>query len=381
MSRRFTLPSWQRIKATLFKEVTQMLRDRATLAMIIALPLIQLILFGYAINTNPKNLPTMIVAHKSTPIVQTITSAIQNTGYFHLLDSHAHEADANEALKTGRAQFVINFPTNFSRQIIRGQQPSLLVTADATDPTAVAFASSALAALPAQLTPKLANGALIGLKSKGPAFNVIIHGKYNPENISQYNIVPGLMGVVLTMTMIMITGQAITKERELGTMEMILATAATPFEVMLGKILPYILLGYGQVMVILGLAVFLFHVPFLGSFWLLLLLTLIFIAANLSVGLMFSTIAKTQLQSSQMTIFFFLPSILLSGFMFPFYGMPMWAQHIGSCLPLTHYLYIIRGIMLKGNGLAASWPHIWPMLVFMVVVILVSFKRYRRTLD
>ena len=224
-------------------------------------------------------------------------------------------------------------------------------------------------------------GPLAALRSRGGAVDFRIHALYNPENITQYNVVPGLMGVVLTMTMIIITALAITRERERGTMENLLATPIRPFEVMAGKILPYITVGYIQVTLILVAARWIFHVPMVGSLPLLYLVSLAFIAANLAMGITFSTLAKNQLQAIQMAFFFFLPSILLSGFMFPFRGMPDWAQVIGSVLPLTHFLRIVRGVLLKGNGLAEIWPELWPIALFLVVAMAVAVKRYRQTLD
>jgi ABC-2 type transport system permease protein len=278
-------------------------------------------------------------------------------------------------------QFVINIPVDFSRRLLRGERPAVLLEADATDPAATGPALSALRIIGATMFDRDLTGPLQSLRDRQSAVEFRIHAHYNPENITQYNVVPGLMGVVLTMTMVVITALAITRERERGTMENLLATPVRPFEVMLGKIIPYIVVGYIQVTLILIAARFLFHVPIVGSLPLLYAVSFLFIAANLAVGITFSTLAKNQLQAVQMAFFFFLPSILLTGFMFPFRGMPVWAQWIGSCLPNTHFLRIVRGILLKGNGLAEIGPHLWPLGLFLVAAMAVGVKRYRQTLD
>jgi ABC-2 type transport system permease protein len=255
------------------------------------------------------------------------------------------------------------------------------VEADATDPSATGNAVSALAALNLAALDHDLTGPLAAQKAGPAPFEVRVHRRYNPEGITQYNIVPGLMGVVLTMTMIMMTSIAMTRERERGTMENLLATPVTPFEVMLGKIVPYIVVGFVQVTVILTAARFLFGVPMVGSLALLLGALLLFIAANLAIGFTFSTIAKTQMQAMQMTFFFFLPSMLLSGFMFPFRGMPAWAQVLGEVFPLTHFLRIVRGILLKGSGVAEIYPSVWPLALILLVVTVAAMRRYNRTLD
>jgi ABC-2 type transport system permease protein len=272
-------------------------------------------------------------------------------------------------------------PPDFGRAVQRGERPAVLVEADATDPAATSNALATLFALErSALDPDL-TGPLAEIKATGTPFELRVHRRYNPEGITQYNIVPGLMGVVLTMTMIIMTSLSMTRERERGTMENLLAMPVRPLEVMLGKILPYILIGYVQVVLILAAARFLFGVPLLGSLTLLSLTLVVFIAANLSVGFTFSTIAKNQLQAMQMAFFFFLPSLLLSGFMFPFRGMPQWAQAIGEALPLTHFLRIVRGILLKGNGIAEVMPNVWPIALFLLAVAVIALLRYRRTLD
>lgn len=373
--------SWQRLKAVIVKEFIQMRRDRLTFAMMIGLPIIQLILFGFAINTNPKHLPTAIVNADQSPLTRAFVSGIQNTEYFQVKKANLTEKAAEKMLARGKVQFVIEIPLNFSRDMIRGKQPNLLVTADATDPVATGNAIGALSNLATMVFNRELSHGLRYLIPEQEPFNLIIQQRYNPEGISQYNIVPGLMGVVLTMTMVMITGLAITRERERGTMENLLATPVRPIEVMVGKIIPYIMVGYVQQILIILSGILIFNVPHEGSILLLLITTLPFIFANLAVGLTFSTIAKNQLQAVQMTFFFFLPSILLSGFMFPFHGMPIWAQAIGDCLPLTHFLNIVRGILLKGNNLGDIVYQIWPLLLFIAIVMTIAVYRYKETVD
>ena len=375
---RFT---FHRFWAIVLKEFIQMKRDRVTFGMMVGIPLMQLIIFGFAINSDPKHLPAAIRAADHGPFARTLVAALKNSGYFTLVREAATEAEAHDLLQLGEVQFVINIPEDFSRKLLRGERPTVLIEADATDPAAVGPAVSAARALADNVFNRDLPGPLARLRAKPGPVDFRIHAHYNPENITQYNIVPGLMGVVLTMTMVVITALAITRERERGTMENLLATPVRPFEVMFGKILPYIAVGYVQVTLILLAAHFIFHVPMVGSFALLYGVCLFFIAANLSMGITFSTLARNQLQAVQMAFFFFLPSILLSGFMFPFRGMPEWAQWIGSCLPNTHFLRIARGILLKGNGVAEILPELWPLLLFLTVAMTIGVKRYRQTLD
>ncbi|HXA14573.1 MAG TPA: ABC transporter permease [Opitutaceae bacterium] len=375
---RFT---FHRLWAMVLKEFIQMRRDRVTFAMMVGIPLLQLTLFGFAINSDPKHLPTAIRDADQGPFARTLVSALRHSDYFALTHEAKTEAEAQRLLQLGDVQFVINIPVDFTRKLLRGERPTVLVEADATDPAATGPALSAVNAIAATVFDRDLNGPLAHLRAKPGPVDFEIHAQYNPENITQYNVVPGLMGVVLTMTMVIITGLAITRERERGTMENLLATPVRPFEVMVGKILPYIAVGYIQVTLILLAARFIFNVPMVGSLPLLYLVALIFIAANLAVGITFSTLAQNQLQAVQMAFFFFLPSILLSGFMFPFRGMPVWAQYIGACLPNTHFLRIVRGILLKGNGLAEIAPEIWPLLLFVAVAMTIGVKRYRQTLD
>ncbi|MDP2030491.1 MAG: ABC transporter permease [Thiobacillus sp.] len=373
--------AWNRLWAIVLKEFIQMRRDRITFAMMVGIPVMQLILFGFAINTDPKRLPTVIFDADQSVYSRSFVASLENSGYFDVLTPAATVQAAREAMAIGEVQFIVSIPPDFSRQLVRGEKPALLLEADASDPSATGNAISALNSLNQSALQHDLKGPLARLGTAPLPFEIRVQRNYNPEGITQYNIVPGLMGTILTMTMIMMTGMAMTRELERGTMENLLAFPVHPLEVMIGKILPYIMVGYIQVTVILVAAYFLFGVPIIGSLPMLLACVLVFLAANLTVGMMFSTIAKSQLQAMQMTFFFFLPSMLLSGFMFPFRGMPGWAQVIGEGLPLTHFLRIVRGIMLKGNGWAETWPNVWPLLVFMGVVLVIGFKRYRRTLD
>ncbi|AXK40727.1 ABC transporter permease [Crenobacter cavernae] len=373
--------SWPRFVAVLLKEFVQMRRDRLTFAMIVGIPIVQLLLFGYAINTDPKALPTAVVCFDASPYSRSFVASLENTGYFAVTDTLADEAEADRLLDLGEVQFVVVIPSDFSKKLTRGERPTLLVAADATDPSATGNALAALAGLGSQLLQHDLSGPLARLAPTPSPIDIRIQRRYNPEGITQYNIVPGLMGTILTMTMIMMTGLAMTRERERGTMENLLATPVRPVEVMAGKIAPFIIVGYLQVAVILTAARFLFEVPMVGSLVTLSVALVVFLAANLAVGFTFSTLAKNQLQAMQMTFFFFLPSILLSGFMFPFRGMPHWAQKVGEVFPLTHFLRIVRGILLKGNGFAEIGHELWPLGLFFVVAAGVALNRYRETLD
>lgn len=372
--------AWHRFAAIISKEFIQMRRDRLTFAMIIGIPLIQLIFFGYAINYNPKHLPAVVVAADQSYLTRDVVLALQNSDYFAIAPGYKSQAEADQMLARNKTQFAIYFPQNFTERLVRNQHPEVLIEADATDPAATSFALSVIPNLNAALEKEY-TGSLSYLAQEKPPINFVVQTKYNPERMTQYNIVPGLLGVVLTMTLVMITAMAIARERERGTMEGLLAMPIRPLEVMLGKVIPYIIMGYIQISLILIAAYFLFHIPIEGSLILLYVACLPFIAANLTVGLLFSTIAKSQLQAMQMTFFYFLPSMLLSGFLFPFRGMPLWAQYLGNMLPLTHFLPIVRGILLKGNTLADISQNIWAIILFFFVVLLIGIKRYRQTLD
>ena len=373
--------SWRRFVAVLLKEFVQMRRDRLTFGMIIGVPILQLVLFGFAINTDPRGLPTALVAADDSPFARALVSALENSQYFKFTRQPASEPEADRLLQLGDVQFVLVIPPDFSRKLQRGERPQLLVAADATDPSATGNALAAFNNVLQQTLQRELSGPLFSLRQSESPVDLRIQRRYNPEGATRYNIVPGLMGVILTMTMIMMTALAMTRERERGTMENLLATPVRPIEVMAGKIAPYVIVGYLQVTLILAAAWLLFDVPMVGSLLLLSVALIVFIAANLSVGFTFSTIARNQLQAMQMTFFFFLPSLLLSGFMFPFRGMPQWAQIIGEALPLTHFLRIVRGILLKGSGIGEIVPELWPIALFMLIAGAVALKRYRQTLD
>ena len=380
MSRRPTF-SLGRTLAMIVKEFVQMGRDRLTLAMMVVMPMMQLVIFGFAINNDPKHLPTLVLDADHGPFGRSLLAAMQASRYFDLAGTASGEAEADRALAEGRVQFVVSVPVDFSRRVARGERPPLLLEADATDPAATSNALSALTALARTALDRDLSGPLAALRTGPDPFELRIHRRYNQEANTQYNVVPGLMGVVLTMTMVMMTALAVTRERERGTMETLLVMPLQPVEVMLGKILPYVAVGYVQIAVIVAAARLIFAVPILGSLWLLTLACVVFIAANLAIGFTFSTIAKNQMQAMQMSFFYFLPSILLSGFMFPFRGMPDWAQRFGEILPLTHFLRIVRGIMLKGSGPAEISWEMAAMTVILLVVSALAILRYRETLD
>jgi ABC-2 type transport system permease protein len=373
--------SWMRFLAILIKELRQVRRDRLTFGMMVAVPIMQLILFGFAINGDPKHLPLAVVVMDQSEFSRSFVAGLENSDYFRVTHRPASVQQADELLARGQVQFALVVPSDFSRKLQRGEHPAMLLAADATDPAATGNAIAALGSIGQRSIGRELTGPLAALRASDAPFELRVQRRYNPEGLTSYNVIPGLIGVILTMTMVMMTSLAMTRERERGTMENLLATPAKPIEVMLGKIVPYILIGYVQVTVILIAARLLFDVPMVGSLLMLSGVLVLFIAANLAVGFTFSTIARNQLQAMQLTFFFFLPSMLLTGFMFPFRGMPAWAQAIGEALPLTHFLRIVRGIMLKGNGLVEIAPHLWPIALFMLVAGSVAMLRYRQTVD
>ena len=373
--------SWSRIAAVMIKELIQMRRDRLTFGMIIGIPIVQLILFGYAINTDPKHLPTAAIVADHGPVSRAIITALETSGFFAFGEGQPTEAEARESLARGEISYIVTVPVDFERKLVRGDHPQILIEADASDPTASAGGVGALQAIVQQAIAGETVGPLYRERPGGLPVDVVVHRLYNPEGITAYNIVPGLLGVILTMTTILMTSLALTREVERGTIENLMATPARPVEIMIGKIVPYIGFGYAQVAVILAGGTLIFHVPLQGPLSVLLSVSLLFIAANVTLGYTISTVARNQLQAMQMTFFFFLPSILLSGIMFPFKGMPEWAQAIGSSLPLTHFLRLVRGVMLKGGGFAEIANSTWPLAVFWLVVATFALVRYRRTLD
>jgi len=371
----------RRMWAMVIKEFVQMRRDRMTFATMIFVPIMQLVLFGYAINTDPKQLPTAVLTRDDGPLTRAVLAAMRNTDYFDFRVQVRDPEELDRLVRSGDVQFAVEIPASFERDVRRGDRPSVLVIADATDPVATGTAVSALQGLIDTALRRELRGPDAPVTKTTAPFEITLQNRYNPEGITQYNIVPGLLGVVLTMTMMMFTALAVTREIERGTMESLLAMPIKPVEIMIGKIAPFVLVGFVQMTIILGAAHLLFGVPIMGSVWLLVALSTLFAAANLAVGYTFSTIAENQLQAVQMTFFFFLPNILLSGFMFPFRGMPDWAQAIGEALPLTHFLRIVRGIALKGNGFADMQIDVLALILFMAVAMGLALFRFRRTLD
>jgi ABC-2 type transport system permease protein len=373
--------SLARLFGMIVKEFIQIRRDRMTFAIMFGMPLVQMLLFGYVINSDPRHLPAAMRIADNGPMGRTLLQGLKNSTYFDFVKRVETEEQGRKLLMQGEVQFVLNIPENFSHDLIRGDKPSILIEADATDPMATA---GGLAAIGNIVDTSFQNdfvGSLDFLAPAARSINIRVHALFNPEAITSYNIVPGLMGVVLTMTMVMITALAITRERERGTMENLLSMPLRPSEVLIGKITPYILIGYGQVSIILFLSRYLFNVPIHGNLFLLLLAALFFIAANLALGITFSTVAQNQLQAMQMAMFIILPSMLLSGFMFPFRGMPWWAQVLGEILPITHFIRIVRGVMLKGIGFAELGRELWPIILFAAIMLIIAVKRYRQTLD
>ena len=371
----------RRLGAMLHKEFIQMRRDRLTFAMMISIPIMQLVLFGFAINTDPKRLPTALLSFDNSPYSRAVAAALQNSGYFAITHRPTTTAELDYLVQAGLVQFAVEIPTGFTRDLLRGERPAILVAADATDPAATGNAVAALAQISSTALRRDLTGPSLDAQPRAPPVGIVVHRRYNPAGDTQLNIVPALLGVVLTLTMLIFTSLAVTREIERGTMESLLAMPVRPVEVMLGKIVPYIFVGFAQTALILTAAYFVFGVPVRGSLALLLALTILFIAAMLSVGYTFSTLAQNQLQAIQMSFFFFLPNLLLSGFMFPFRGMPEWAQWLGEILPLTHFLRIVRGILLKGSGMPEIWREVLALAAFMLVAMLVALKRYRQTLD
>ena len=378
MSRFFSL---SRLRALLIKEMIQMRRDRLTFAMMLGVPLMQLLLFGFAINNDPKSLPAALVTSSTDHYVRAMVSALELTGYYRFVAIGVSAEEAEALIQRGDVSFVVTIPSDFARRVDRGDHPQLLIEADATDPSVASGAISTLSTVAAQALQREQGTEIQQAAAEAQALEVVVHRRYNPEGISQYNIVPGLLGVILQMTMVMMTSMALTRETERGTMENLLAMPVSPFEIMLGKILPYLAVGAVQVSVVLVAAKLIFSVPFMGALPLLLGAVLVFVLSLVLLGYTISSVARSQMQAMQLTFFFFLPSILLSGFMFPFRGMPVWAQWLGEIFPLTHFLRVIRAIMLKG----ADWPTVSFEIAILCVFILayagLALLRFRRTLD
>lgn len=373
--------SLARIYAVFAKELVQMRRDRMTFAMMLGIPILQLVLFGFAINNDPRHLPTAVHVEEQTPVVRTLLQALETSTYYDLVSESDDPRESENLLARGEVSFVVSIPVGFTADLVRGERPQLLIEADASDPAASSNAIARAQTIVDEALRHELTGPLAFLPPGPSPVEVVLHARYNPEGISQYNIVPGLLGVILTMTCVMITAIAMTREVERGTMENLLAMPVKPMEVMVGKIAPYLGMGAIQTVIILIAAHYLFSVPFVGSLNLLLFGVGLFLIANLALGFTFSTIARSQMQAMQLTFFFFLPSILLSGFMFPFRGMPGWAQFLGEILPLTHFLRVVRGVMLKGTVISEIGGELGAIVVFTGFVGLVAMLRYQRTLD
>lgn len=372
--------SWSRIYGLIRKEFIQLKRDRMTFAMLIGIPFMQLMLFGFAINADPKDLPAAVVLADDGPYARTFLQALENTGYFKFTHETKSYQEAAYLMVSGEVQYIVTLPENFNEAVVRGDSPKVLLEVDATDPIASAGPMAAAMQVADTALRHDLKGVL-SVEARSPAVQIEIHRQFNPENLTHYNTVPGLIGIILTMTLVMITALSLARERERGTLENLYAMPLKPGEVMIGKIVPFVVGATIQVMVVLAAAKVLFDVPMFGSFLLLTLSLVLFITVNLAIGFTFSTVATNQLQAMQMSMFFFLPSILLSGFVFPFLGMPNWAQFFGSMLPMTYFLRIIRGIMLKGAEFPEIWPHIWPLLIILAAATIAAMMRYRATLD
>ncbi len=372
--------SISRAWAVMAKEFIQLTRDRLTYAMILVMPIVQLLLFGYAINNDPRSLPTAVLAQDHGVMARSVLSALTNTGYFRITVEANSQAELDRALASGAVQFAVVIPADFSRKVVRGQGASILVEADASDPSAVGGAVAALAGLPAQALARELTGPL-ARPGGAPPFAVVVHRRYNPENITAFNVVPGLLGIILSMTLVMMTALGMARERERGTMEALLATPVRPLEVMVGKLTPYVFVGLVQAGVILVMARLLFAVPMVGGWLALSLGLMLFIIGSLALGFLISTVSRTQLQAMQMSFFYMMPSILLSGFAFPFRGMPAWAQALGEALPVTHFLRVVRGALLKGSGVAEAAASLGALSLFVLAIGVLAMLRYRTTLD
>lgn len=373
--------SLSRILAVLAKEFRQLRRDRLTFAMILGIPIMQLLLFGYAINTDPKHLPTAVLVQDQGDLSRSVIAALENSQYFDIVQTVRTPAELDQLFDHGSVLFAVTIPGDFTRKVVRGDDPQALVEADASDPTATASGVAALSAIPSYALVHDLKGPLASRAAVTAPFELVVQRRYNPESITSYNIVPGLLGTILSLTLVIMTALGMTRESERGTMETLLATPLRPLEVMIGKLTPYVLIGIFQATVIISAAHFLFGVPLAGGWGALIVGLFLFIVGSLSLGFLVSTIARNQLQAMQMAFFYFLPSILLSGFLFPFRGMPVWAQWIGTVVPVTHMLRVVRGAMLKGVGISGSLQSLGALAVFMLAVAALAVRQYRTTLD
>lgn len=373
--------SWSRVLAVFLKELVQMRRDRPTFAIMIMMPIIQLVLFGYAINTDPRHMPAVVEMREDGPMTRAFLASLQASSFVDIVAVATRADEAEAMLRSGEANFLISIPEGFERRLVRGERPQILIAADASDPVATGGTLGAIERIAQMAFAPEFDGALSYLAQGPPPYEIVVHRRYNPAGVSAFNIVPALLGIILTMTMVMITSIALTRETERGTMENLLATPVRPVEVMIGKTTPYVFVGAIQVVIVLLMSTLLFHIPFTGSAMAFLVGVTLFILANLMLGYLISTIAKTQMQAMQMTFFVFLPTILLSGFMFPFRAMPAWAQAIGEALPITHFLRMVREIVLKDAGFADIVGDLWPLTVILLVLSALALLRFRRTLD
>lgn len=375
--------SFSRMSGLVRKEFLLILRDKGTIAMLVIMPLMLLTLFGFAISLDPKMLPTAIISYDETPLTRLFINDLKSSNYFRIIDTTNNEALVKEKLVNGQLSFIINIPANFTRKFIRGENPELLVEIDGSDPGSNGTALAHIGPILDESVNYFTSRGLAPPPAPGinRTVNLISHRMYNPANLSSYDIVPGLIGVMLTLTMVMLTSTAITSEFEAGTMEILLSTPLLPTEIILGKVIPYILLGYIQLTVILLYSKLLIDLPMEGSLLFLYISAAPFILASLMVGMIFSALAKTPMQAMQLSIFYQLPSMFLSGYIFSFYGMPMWARFIGYCLPMTYFMRITRGILLKGESVWQIWPNIMPILLITLLLILVTKTVFRKTLD
>ncbi len=373
--------SWARVFAVFLKELVQMRRDRPTFAIMIMMPVMQLVLFGFAINTDPRHMPAVVEMREDGPMARAFLASLTQSSFIDVVAVTQRAEDGEAMIRSGRATFLISIPEGFERRLVRGERPQILIAADASDPVAASGALGAIERIAQSAFAAEFNGPLAYLAQAPAPYEIVVHRRYNPAGVSAFNIVPALLGVILTMTMVMITSIALTRETERGTMENLLATPVRPLEVMIGKTTPYVFVGAIQVAIVLTVATLLFHIPFTGSFLAFLVAVTLFILANLMLGYLISTVARTQMQAMQMTFFIFLPSILLSGFMFPFRAMPGWAQVIGEALPITHFLRIVREIVLKGAGFGDVVGDLWPLTFILFVLATLALLRFRRTLD
>jgi ABC-2 type transport system permease protein len=373
--------SWSRVLAVFLKELVQMRRDRPTFAIMIMMPVMQIVLFGYAINNDPRHLPAVVEMREDGPLTRSFLASMHASTFVDIIATTTRENEGEQMLRSGKATFLIVIPEGFERKLVRGERPQILIAADASDPVAAGGAINAVGQVAQSAFAPSFQGPLAFLQAASPPYEIVVHRRYNPEGITSFNIVPGLLGVILTMTLVMITSIALTRENERGTMETLLATPVRPFEVMIGKTTPYVGVGAVQVVIVLLTSALLFHIPFTGSALAFLIAVSLFIFANLMLGYLMSTVARTQMQAMQMTMFIFLPSILLSGFMFPFHAMPFWAQTIGECLPITHFLRMVREVTLKSAGMGDIWDDLWPLMIIATVLASLALLRFRRTLD